>query len=270
LIDEQVCVAMVEGNAVNSPVSTVARRGPPRLSDALDRIAASAEPHEMRDPYDIGEALTMLAQTGEAVTIYPGGRGAPLVARIASVDPELPHFVLDLAGDAVIPTGMATFVASLGGNAKLQFDLTQPWGCVPGESNLVPAVFPDVCKVLNRRAQQRQETPVGLQYVASFVAQGKSYELALYDFSLGGVGLRASPEEARGLHVGRKLEGVRLQLGPALLVTADLEIRLQRPFRTFLLGEQVQIGCRFTNISMLGKQSIDTLVSSSAGHRRPA
>jgi c-di-GMP-binding flagellar brake protein YcgR len=261
---------MVEGNAVTNAVSGVARRGPPRLSDALGRIAASAEPHDMRDPYDIGEALATLARTGEAVTIYPGGRGEPLMARIESVDPELPHFVLDMAGNAVIPTGMATFVASLGGNAKLQFELTQPWGSVPGQANLVPAVFPEVCKVLNRRAEPRQDTPVGVHYSATFVAQGKTYQLPLYDFSLGGVGLRASPEEARGLHVGRKLEGVRLQLGPALLVTADLEIRLQRPFRTFLLGDQVQIGCRFTAISMQGKQSIDALVTTSARHRRPS
>jgi c-di-GMP-binding flagellar brake protein YcgR len=260
---------MDEGTVVTTSVSPVARRGPPRLSDALDRIAASAAPHEMRDPYDIGEALATLAQTGEAVTIYPGGRGEPLMARIESVDPELPHFMLDMAGHAAIPTGMATFVASLGGNAKLQFELTQPWGSVPGQRNLVPAVFPPVCKVLNRRAQPRQDTPVGVHYVASFVAQGKTYQLPLYDFSLGGVGLRASPDEALGLNVGRKLEGVRLQLGPALVLTADLEIRLQRPFRTFLLGEQVQIGCRFTSISMQGKQSIDALVNSAGRQRRP-
>lgn len=260
---------MVEGNEVSKLVSGVARRGVPRLSDALARIAANAEPHEMRDPYDIGEALATLARSGEAVTIYPGGRGEPLMARIESVDPELPHFVLDLAGGAAIPTGLATFVASLGGNAKLQFELTQPWGSVPGQARLVPAVFPEVCKVLNRRAAHRQDTPVGVHYAATFVAQGKRYQLPLYDFSLGGVGLRATPEEARGLSVGRKLEGVQLQLGPALLVTADLEIRLQRPFRTFLLGEQVQIGCRFTNISMQGKQSIDALVATGYQHRRP-
>lgn len=260
---------MVEGNAVSNAVSSLARRGPPRLSDALDRIGANAAPHEMRDPYDIGEALAALARTGDAITIYPGGRGEPLMARIESVDPELPHFVLDLAGDATIPTGLATFVASLGGNAKLQFDLTQPWGSVPGQANLLPAVFPEVCLVLNRRAEQRQDTPVGVHYEATFAAQGKTFHLPLYDFSLGGVGLRATPEEARGLYVGRKLEGVRLQLGPALLVTADLEIRLQRPFRTFLLGDQVQIGCRFTNISMQCKQAIDALVATSARHRRP-
>ena len=30
---------------------------------------------------------------------------------------------------------------------------------------------------------------------------------------------------------------------------ADLEVRLSRTFRSFLLGEQVQIGCQFTNLS---------------------
>jgi hypothetical protein len=53
-------------------------------------------------------------------------------------------------------------------------------------------------------------------------------------------------------------------------MTADLEIRLMRPFRTFLLGAQVQIGCRFLNISMQMEQTLGRLVGSATGSRRPA
>jgi c-di-GMP-binding flagellar brake protein YcgR len=252
---------MVEENVVSKPVSSVTRRGAPRLSDALDRIAPSIQPHEMSDPFDIGEALESLARSGEAVTIYPGGRGDAIMARIDSVDEELPHFFLDVVGGERIPNGAATFVSSLGGNAKIQFELTESWTALPDRPNLVKAPFPPACKVLNRRAQPRRETPVGAHYTASFVIKGKTHRWPLCDYSQGGVGLRATREEAKGFFVGRQLEGVRLQLGPALVVTADLEIRLLRPFRTFLLGEQVQVGCRFTNISMQVQQSIGGLAA---------
>jgi c-di-GMP-binding flagellar brake protein YcgR len=251
---------MIDENVLSTPLSPIPRRGAPRLSDALAPIAAGAEPHTMDDPFDIGEALATLAESGEAVTIYPDGAVAPRMARIDAVDPELPHFVLDLAAGAAIPSGAATFVSSLGGNAQIQFQLTQAWTSLPDKPNLVPAVFPSECLVLNRRAQQRRESPLGPHYVASFAIRGETHQWPLCDFSLGGVGLRATPEEAKGFVVGRKLQGVRLQLGPALMVTADLEIRLMRPFRSFLLGEQVQIGCRFTNISMQVQQSIRSLV----------
>jgi hypothetical protein len=54
---------------------------------------------------------------------------------------------------------------------------------------------------------------------------------------------------------------VELELGPSLTITADLEIRLLRPFRTFLLGEQVQVGCRISNITMQMKQRLERAVS---------
>ena len=244
------------------------RKGMPRPSDVLARIAPTMSPHEMRDPFDIGETLTALAESGEPLTIFAAGRVEPLLARIASVDPEEPHFMLDLAGDASIPPGRATFVAALGGNAKLQFDLDSGWGTAPGQPNRVPAVFPDTCLVLNRRAAPRLETPVNGSYAATFTIMHKQFELPLCDYSVGGVGLRATPEQALELRLGRKLKGVRLQLGPALAIVADLEIRLLRPFRSFLLGEQIQVGCSIDNIEMQMQQTLERLVTSNRPRQR--
>ena len=238
------------------------RKGPPRPADVLERISPAASPHEMRDPFDIGETLSNLAESGEALTIYPASLGQPMLARIASVDPEEPHFVFDVAGDAPIPPGRASFVAALGGNAKLQFELDSDWACVPGQPNLVPAVFPETCLVLNRRAAPRLETPVNGSFAATFSLMNKQFELPLCDYSVGGVGLRATPDQAAQLYLGRKLKSVRLQLGPALAIVADLEIRLLRPFRSFLLGEQVQVGCSIDNIEMQMHQHLERLVTS--------
>ena len=244
------------------------RKGPPKPSDAVSRIGGNAQPHEMRDPFDIGEALATLAESGAPVTVFPAGWIEPLLARIASVDPELPHFTIDFTGSERPPGGKATLVASLGGNAKLQFELDQSWKPAPSDKLHVQAEFPPSCLVLNRRAARRVETPVGVHYLANFRIKGAEMELPLYDFSQGGVGLRATPEQCFGLHVGKKLEGVHLQLGPNLAITADLEVRLLRPFRTFLLGEQVQIGCSFARISMQMQQTLERFVTTGTPERR--
>jgi c-di-GMP-binding flagellar brake protein YcgR len=245
---------------VTDLATTLIRKGPPKLSDAVQRIAPNLVAHEMCDAFQIFDTLSTLAQSGEAVTVYPSGQDY-VVARIEAVDPDRRSFILDLAEDSILAEGKASFVASLGGNAKIQFELDANWSIVPGRARMVELPLPETCRVLNRRAESRLETPLGGSYGARFTTLGKVFELPLYDFSLSGVGLRASPAEAYELHVGKKLEGVELDLGPSLTIQADLEVRLLRPFRTFLLGEQVQIGCRISRIEMVMKQRLERAVS---------
>jgi c-di-GMP-binding flagellar brake protein YcgR len=240
--------------------TTQIRKGPPRLCDAVQRIPPKALAHDMTDAFQIFDALSTLAQTGEAITVYPMGQDF-VVARIDAVDPDRRSFMLDLAEDSILAEGKAVFAASLGGNAKIQFELDANWSIVPGRSQVVELPLPDVCQVMNRRAEARLETPLGGSFGARFTIMGKVFELALYDFSCGGVGLRATPQQADELFVGKKLEGVELELGPSLTIQADLEVRLKRPFRTFLLGQQVQVGCRISNISMQMKQRLERAVS---------
>jgi flagellar brake protein len=237
----------------------VMRKGPPTMADAVDRIHKDSGAHEMRDPFDIGDALTTLALTGEPVTVYPRGQDV-IMARIDSVDPEHKVFTLEPVGNDVLAKGQAVFAAALGGNAKIQFELDADWAIVPDRPDLVQLPLPDVCLVLNRRAEPRLESPLGMNYGARFALMGKVFEMPLYDFSRGGVGLRATPEQAMELYVGKKLDGVLLEMGSSLVVTADLEVRLLRPFRTFLLGQQVQVGCRISNISMQMRQTLDRAV----------
>jgi hypothetical protein len=72
--------------------------------------------------------------------------------------------------------------------------------------------------------------------------------------------MRCPPRDAVGLHVGRKLQRVRLDMGPGSVLICDLEIRLARHFRSFLLGEQVQIGCQFLNMSENMKDDLAKLI----------
>ncbi|WP_229506903.1 flagellar brake protein [Pseudoduganella rivuli] len=233
---------------LNDPNPASIRKGPPRPQDATDPIPATAKSHDMADVDDIGDALTLLAYSGDAISMYAAGSRTVILGRILSVDPELPHFVIELNAGEKLPPGKVTFVAWLR-NAKLQFELTDKnWRSAPALPHQVPLTFPETCEVLNRRESTRQETPVGVTFMASFVMNGNPYELPLHDFSVGGIGLRCAKNEAKGLFKGRKLQDVRLDLGPETIIVTEMEIRLTRPYRSFLLGEQLHIGCKFINL----------------------
>lgn len=235
------------------------RKGPPKPADGVGRIYPDSGAHDMREPSDIGDAMTMLALTGEPVTVYPRGQDV-VMARIDSVDLESKTFTLDLVEHDAQLQDKTVFVAALGGNAKVQFELDVAPAAVPARPDLLQFPLPATCLVLNRRAEPRLESPLGMNFGARFSMMGKVFEMPLYDFSRGGVGLRATPEQALELYVGKKLEGVQLELGSSLIVSADLEVRLLRPFRTFLLGQQVQVGCRISNMTMQMRQTLDRAV----------
>jgi len=244
---------------LNEPIVHI-RKGPPRLQDAIDAIPSTVPTHAMADIDEIGDALTLLAETGDPVSMYAAGSRQAVLGRILSVDPELPHFVMELNDRQTLPPGSVTFVAWLR-NAKLQFRLSDPaWPSLPGTPALIPMTFPETCEVLNRRATERMETPLGANFTASFVVNGAPYELPLYDFSLGGVGLRCAKRDAKGLIKGRKLVDVRLELGPETVIVTDLEVRLTRSYRSFLLGEQLHVGCKYMNMAPETERAIASLL----------
>lgn len=237
------------------------RKGAPRPQDAIAPFPPSANSYDVTGEDEIGDALTLLAANGDAISIYALGSREPVLARILSVDPELPHFVMELNEGSTLQPGKLTFVTVLG-NAKMQFRLADPeWGTLPGKPQLVPMTFPETCTVMNRRAFERLETPVGANFLASFELNGTtSYEISIYDFSLGGLGLRCSKLEAKGLLRGRKLRDVMLDMGEETITVAEMEVRVTRAFRSFLLGEQLHIGCRFLSIAPDEESKLKSIV----------
>jgi hypothetical protein len=116
---------------VNDPLPNEFRRGPPRLSDAVEPIASGSKPHDMTNIDDIAEALSVLAENGDPVSIYPSSSTNVVMARIRSVHPEDPYFTLELNEGEFIPPGECVFVAWLR-SAKLQFKQTSTsWSALP-------------------------------------------------------------------------------------------------------------------------------------------
>ncbi|WP_229502863.1 flagellar regulator YcgR PilZN domain-containing protein [Pseudoduganella guangdongensis] len=217
--------------------------------------------YDMTTEDDIGDALTLLAENGDAISMYAPGSREPVLGRILSVDPELPHFVMQLNEGETLPSGDITFVACLR-TAKLQFRLSGSWKSTPGQAQLVPMVFPETCAVLNRRNSVRVESPLGANFTAAFVMNGTPFELPVYDFAHGGIGLRCSRGDAKGLLKGRKLRDIVLELGDAEPVfVAEMEIRATRSYRSFLLGEQLHIGCQFTSMTPEAVEQVGSLMA---------
>ncbi|WP_342116936.1 flagellar brake protein [Pseudoduganella sp. OTU4001] len=245
---------------LNEFTTVAVRKGPPRAQDAIAPIPATANAYDMTTEDEIGDTLTLLAESGEAISMYGTGSRDVVLGRILSVDPELPHFVMELNEGATLPPGKVTFVAWLR-SAKLQFRLEKSeWKSVSGKPTLIPMVFPETCAVLNRRTTERLETPLGANYLASFVVNGIPYEIPVYDYSLGGIGLRCSKYLSKGLIRGRKLVDVRLDFGPETVISAELEIRSTRSCRSFLLGEQIHLGCKFVNLQPEAESKIKALM----------
>lgn len=256
---------------LHDPHGIAIRKGAPRPQDAIAPFAAATNSYDMTSEDEIGDALTNLATYGDAISMYAAGSREPVLGRILSVDPEQPHFVMELNEGSALPPGKITFVAVLG-NAKMQFRLSSTeWKSVPGKPCLIPMVFPETCTVLNRRAFERVETPVGAVFLASFVVNGTTpYELTIVDLSQGGLGLRGAKAEMKGLLRGRKITDVVLDLNDEPIVIAEMEVRLTRTVRSFLLGEQLHLGCKFNSIAPEEARKLEVILDRilhAPGHR---
>lgn len=256
---------------LHEPHAAPIRKGPPRPQDAIAPFAGSANSYEMATEDEIGDALTHLATHGDAISMYAAGSREPVLGRILSVDPELPHFVMELNEGSSLPPGKITFVAVMG-NSKMQFRLSsQDWKSLPGQPHLLPLTFPESCTVLNRRAFERVETPVGSVFEASFaINDTNAYELTIFDLSVGGLGLRGSKAEMKGLLRGRKVRDVVLDLGEESVTVAEMEVRVTRTVRSFLLGEQLHLGCKFNAIAPEEEAKLKAIVDEilhNPGHR---
>jgi c-di-GMP-binding flagellar brake protein YcgR len=241
-----------------------------RVSTADATALMEANPHSFRvdDPCDIGDLLEQIAVSSNTLTIYSEGLADPIMVRIHSVDDENLSFIIELKEGSLLPSGQVTCVSSCG-SAKLQFAITGPWATLPDRPTLMLASFPNECLVLERRSSPRLETPLGAYCTATFVLDGRPYELQLYDFSMGGVGMLARKREAPGLYVGRKLPRVRLEMGPNSAIVTDLEVRMTHSFRSSLVGAQLQIGCRFLKLTPQIQAELITLLATLKAGRKP-
>ncbi|MFT3857238.1 MAG: PilZ domain-containing protein [Aquabacterium sp.] len=100
-----------------------------------------------------------------------------------------------------------------------------------------------------RRACVRLDPPLGRPYAVSFTWLGETLQFSVHNVSLGGIAFRVPLHHEDVFRPGRVLQGVQLELGSGRHLLTDLEVRLCRPMRTRLLGDQLHVGCRFVHLT---------------------
>ncbi|MBV8379516.1 MAG: flagellar brake protein [Paucibacter sp.] len=208
-------------------------------------------------PYRIGEAaavaatLCLLADDADLVSFHLGDGAAPLAGRIVEVLPALGRMVIE-ASCQVAPGARAATCVAMPRGVKLQFQTELQW--LPEEGAAAPgllrgtAALPDQIIHLQRRSTPRLDVPLGATLRAEFTVLGRPRIFSVDDLSLGGVGLRGPVEEGHSILVGQTL-AARLVLEDRTALTVPLEVRSRRPFRSFLAGPQLHLGCRFAGLS---------------------
>jgi flagellar brake protein len=217
------------------------------------------EPHRLKDPSKIAAELQALAAEATCITLYPAGSDAFLFCCVQTVDVAGRRFVLQAMASTAPPAGDTLFVA-IRGDAKLQFCLLAQWTVDEGGPPRLSADFPDDLVRLQRREFQRLEAPLGRSCTAEFMLGAQLYQLSVSDISLGGLGLRAAARDLTALPIGLRLSRVCLELDGGDVLLVDLEVRRCQPFRSYLLGEQLHIGCSFIHMTPEARSSIDRFV----------
>lgn len=132
-------------------------------------------------------------------------------------------------------------LCALEGGVRVQLLLCGAWQA-DGNGWRLETDWPRALLQLQRRRHPRISVPLGLNHSASFSFGSRRSVLDIDNLSAGGLALRGSRSETAMLFVGKKLPKVQLHLAGAT-VQADLQVRGRRSYRSFLLGEQVLVGC---------------------------
>lgn len=211
--------------------------------------ALDLTPFRVRDPWAIVAELQAMASRAVLVSVYPPDDAPSLNGRLIEVSSEPPRFVLEVERAHAPVSGRSLIVGQPQG-INLQFHADLQWDDRPDEPVLrCIADLPEEMVHLQRRHFPRLDAPLGPVLQATFTLHGKTRVMSVEDLSLGGLGLRCARREGAVLASGLRLERVRLDLGQSELLMVTLEICSRRLYQSFLVGEQLQFGCRFVNLT---------------------
>ena len=235
------------------------------IADPMDRVTEQipatldVSPFLVTDVYDIHTSLNALATSGAVVTLHLPEAQQPLMGHLVEADQDTPGgcFVFKTAYEVLVPPGRWVFAAEARG-IKLQF--SSEWAGSSAPQAVWHVAFPSVLIELQRRRFVRLNTPMGQPFSAEFGIGGRGYALSVDDLALGGVGLRASPQEAALLYVGRTLPRVQLVLGKDERLVVDLDICSRRAWHSYLLGKTFHVGCRFAEIDSAGLAGVQRVL----------
>ncbi|WP_169307192.1 flagellar brake protein [Chitiniphilus eburneus] len=239
----------------------------PELS-ALHQISDNEEVgrYRLANPLEVGAVLRQLHNRADFMTVHFAHGKQLLLTRILMVDVPSRMFCFDWGGQdalnrALLASDRNICVAAPDG-VKVQFVIGRPREArIDGQPAFISS-FPEDLIKLQRREYFRIETPLANPFLCRMTApNGRALSLQLHDLSLGGIGLWASPAEARQLERGTRLEDTVIELGAAGTVQVDLEICSHRPMLSRSGEERFHLGCRFLNLTRSAEAGVQRLMA---------
>ena len=212
----------------------------------LDTLAAMRQVFELLQHQQI--VMTLLAEVRDEADLRDvGGRpcGMALLTRVQPGEP----LVLEVSGALPPLPPQVLALAHMPGGVRAQWVLQADWQPAAAGRWRLQAPWPAQVLQQQRRLHPRWQLPLGQSYQAGFQFGQRRCVLHLEDLSLGGVALRGTRQETAMLFMGRKIAKAVLELGSGVQVQVDLIVRSRRSYRSFLLGEQVIVGCSLEGVS---------------------
>ena len=212
--------------------------------------------YHLAQPAHIGAVLQALHQTQGVLSLFPipqegvdaqeGAPAAPAqplaMAQIHACDAFARTLTVRLQGTLQEVPERLQAVAHMAGGVRVQFMLQGQWQTTQAHTQLHMA-WPAQVQQLQRRRHPRLSVPLGQSHTVRFQFGRRWCELDLDDLSIAGLALRGTRQETAMLFLGRKLTQVQLFIGEEVQLQADLQVRSRRSYQSFLLGEQVLVGC---------------------------
>lgn len=230
----------------------------------------------LNQPAAIGQVLQELHRYKGNVSLYP--RQAPEseaalsspagIAMLQALDMDSMQVALEVQGMPQTMPQQLQAVAHMAGGVRVQWQMQGVWESVGDKSWRLSMPWPAEIWQLQRRRHPRWTVPLGQNYSAVFMFGNKRCVLDVEDVSAAGVALRGTRPETAMLFMGRLMPKVVLKVPDGAQIELALKVRSRRSYHSFLLGEQVLVGCSIEAISAQGEEALQQWLS--RGHVLPA
>lgn len=226
-------------------------------TQAMSQDTSDSAPIEDVDHYsefmvhsaaEVAFILRSLKQKGAQISAYFNHGKDSLLTSVLDVDADEEELILDVgsnatANRAILSANRVTFVTSLE-RVRIQFTTGRLQATSFGGREAMLAAFPDSVLKLQRRDSYRLALPMNQALKCQIHAEGKHFEVAVVDISLGGLGLTDFPS---GLErdIGAVYKDCKIVLPEAGTVVADLEVRSAFSVKLRSGATSYRVGCEF-------------------------
>lgn len=246
------------------------------MAQTHNEPAAGMTLYRLCDAAVIAQVMQELVQQQTVLSLYAAqsdegldiaADAAPVaLASLSRTDASQSALVLQIPAQAQPLPQRLIGIAHMAGSVRVQCAVQGSWQPEVG-AWLLHMPWPQELLQLQRRCHQRFAVPLGQNYTASFMFGRKRCVLDIDDLSLGGIALRGTRADTAMLFLGRELPQVTLKLANHDILRASLKVRSRRSYRSFLLGEQVLVGCSIESMEEEDQASLHSLLA--AGVQMP-